>query len=474
VLIYEQEAIFLMYRQRNRFLFTLLCTILLCSFVQATILQISVQDSIDNSTIPRATVFLNGENYARTNNNGQVFINHSGLNDQLIRVSMTGYDDWEKLVAKNETSVLVNLSRKNITLKVNLYDSDSLGPVPGARINISAEYMTQTNQTDVSGSVTFVVNATTLYSIDITAPDYLPRSGIIDMDTEDKDAQYWMLNAKRFSFIINDKNGMAPVPDAEVRINTALVGKTDSRGVLTTSVTRGKVYTIDIEKGGYQTFTESRTISNTDALYSVVLSKTLVGAFISVFDENRDPVNGTDIYINGTLSGTTNQFGRINFPNLVSGSYNVEVRKTGYITVNRTILIINKGEDYTFEIPFENADLTLFVQEKDQKMVPNTTIIINGNTMGVTDDHGLYRTKVKFNTLYNITAIKDTYQPVSVQKQFAAGNATASVTLIIEKSLDWGFIIMIVIGVLGVLIVFGVIRKWGGRKRRHGMRRNDI
>jgi len=463
-----------MYRQRNRFLFALLCTLLFCSSVQATILQISVQDSIDNSTIPHATVFLNGDNYARTNNNGQVFLNHSGINDPLIRVSMTGYNDWEKLVAKNETSVLVNLVRKSITLKVNLYDSDSLGPVPGARVNISAEHMKQTNQTNVSGSVTFGVNASTLYSIDITAPDYLPRSGFIDIGTEDKDAQYWMLPANRFSFVIKDKNGMAPVPDAEVRINTALVGKTDTRGVLTTPITRGFVYTIDIKKNGYQIFTESRTISDTDALYSVVLSKEPVGAFISVFDENRDPINGTDVYINGTLSGTTNQFGRINFPNLVSGSYVIEVRKTGYITVNSTIHVINKGEDYTFEIPFENVDLTLFVQEKDQKVVPNATIIFNSNTMGVTDDHGQYRTKVKFNTLYNITAIKDTYQPVSVQKQFSQGNATTSVTLIMEKSLDWGLIAMIVIGVLGILIVFGVIRKWGGRKRRQSMRKNDI
>src|SRR5665647_1295548 len=121
-----------MYRQRNRFLFTLLCTFLLCSIVQAAILQITVQDSIDNSTIPRATVFLNGENYARTNNNGQVFLNHTGLNDPLIRVSITGYNDWENLVAKNATSLMVNLTRKSITLKVSLYDSDSLKPISGA------------------------------------------------------------------------------------------------------------------------------------------------------------------------------------------------------------------------------------------------------------------------------------------------------------------------------------------------------
>ncbi len=463
-----------MYRQRNRFLFALLCTLLLCSSAQATILQISVQDSRDNSTIPQATVFLNGDTYARTNSSGQVLLNHSGLNDQLIRVSMTGFEDWEKLVAKNATSVLVNLSRKSISLKINLYDTDSLGAVSGARVNISAENMKQTNLTDVSGSVSFGVNATTLYSIDITAPDYLPWSGSIAIGTENRDAQYWMFPANRFSFMVKDKNGMAPVPDAEISINTTLKGKTDSRGVLTTSVTRGKVYTIDIKKSGYQTFTESRLISDTDALYPVALSKAPLGAFISVFDENRDPINGTDVYINGNLSGTTNQFGRINFPNLVSGSYNIEIRKAGYISVNRTILVTTKAEDYIFEIPFENADLTLFVQEKDQKMVPNATIIINGITVGVTDDHGLFRTRVRFNTIYNITAIKDTYLPVSVQKQFAQGNATASVTLIMEKSLDLGLITMIVIGVLGVLIAFGVIRMWGRRKPQHSMRRNDL
>jgi hypothetical protein len=70
--------------------------------------------------------------------------------------------------------------------------------------------------------------------------------------------------------------------------------------------------------------------------------------------------------------------------------------------------------------------------------------------------------------------MKDTYQPVSVQKQFAQGNATASVTLILEKSLDWGFITMIVIGVLGIIIVFGAIRMWGGRKKQHSMRKNDL
>jgi|WetSurMetagenome_2_1015567.scaffolds.fasta_scaffold03954_7 hypothetical protein len=464
-----------MYRQRNRFLFALLCIILLCSSAQATILQISVQDSIDNSTIPRATVFLNGDSFGRTNNYGQVFLNYSGLNDPLIRVSVSGYEDWENLVPKNETFILVNLSRKNLLLKINLFDSDSLGSVSGAQVNISAEHMKQTNLTDVSGSVSFRVNASTLYSIDITAPGYLPRSGTIDIGTENKNAQYWLLPANRFSFIVKENIGMVPVSDADVRINNTFAGKTDNLGVLTIPVVRGKVYSIDINKAGYQEFTESRLLTETDALLSVTLIKVPLGAFVSVFDENRDPIKDADVFINGTLSGTTNQFGRINFPNLVSGPYNIEVRKTGYIPVNRTILVTDKGEDYTVEMPFENADLTLFVQEKDQKMVPNATIIINDKIVGDTDDHGQYRTKVRFNTLYNITVIKDTYQPVSVQKLFPEGNATASLTLIMEKNLDLRLIILIVVGVICVLVVFGIIRKRGGRtKRRSDLKKDEI
>jgi len=244
-----------MYRQRNRFLFTLFCIILLFSSVQAVILQISVRDISDNSTIPQATIFLNGTSYAKTDNNGEVSITHSGLDDQLIKVTMAGYKDWENLVGKNETSVVVNLSRKSLILKVNLYDSDSLGFVSGARVNISAENLTQTKLTDVKGSAAFDVNATTLYSIRITATDYLSREGVIDVGTETMDVQYWLLPSNRFSFVIQDKEGLRAVPDAEVRIDGVLAGRTDARGILTSPVSRDKIHTIEITKTGYQTFT---------------------------------------------------------------------------------------------------------------------------------------------------------------------------------------------------------------------------
>lgn len=465
---------FIMFEKKFRFLFALLILILVCSAAQATNLQITVQDSLDNSTVPHATIFVDGSNQGRTNNVGQFFVTHSGLNDIDLRVTNTGYDDWESMINKNATTVLVNLTRKCLTLKVDLFDSDSLSPVSNANITITADNTTLSKVTDATGSATFGVIAETLYSLSITAPNYQPRSTTIDMGAENQEVQYWLLSGNRFSVIIKDKDTSSPVSNAEVRVDSILLGKTDERGILITPLTRGKIYSIEIKKDGYKTYTETRQIGAGEALYSVSISKAAVGAFIYVTDENKAPLSCADIYLNGTLSGSTNEYGRLNFPNLVSGTYGLEVRKNGYVTVSRPISVVTQGQDYVFQMPLENAALTIFARDKDQKIISNATIVINGKYAGVTNDHGHFLTNVKMNTAYNITSTKENYLSASAQSQVIQGNSTGTITLTMEKNLDWGFIGMIAIGAIAVLILFAVIRMFGGRKKRHVTRRNEI
>jgi hypothetical protein len=463
-----------MYRFFSRLLPALLCLFLLCSAVQATDLQITVRDSIDNTLIPSATVFVNGADYARTNNNGQFLLTHNGLNNQRVRITMNGYNDWENVVLNNETVLLVNLSRKVVSLKVSLYDSDTLGPVAGALVNISAMNFTQGRQSDAAGAAVFSVNASMLYSVDITASNYEPRSGTVDVGMDNKEVQFWLLSGNKYSFVVKDKESQVPVPGAEVRLNSVLAGKTDERGILSIPVARGKDYTIEIRKDGYETITESRTISQADALYTAEITKAPLGAFVFVYDENNHPVSGADIYINGSLSGTTNQNGRHTFPDLVFGSYPVEVRKTGYIPSNRTIVVSNKSEDYSFTLASEGADLTITVKDKEQNTIADATIIINGKRSGQTDELGQYKTKVNFNTPYNFTALKEGYQPASVQKEIIQGNKTVLIDISLEKTADWGFIGIIGIVAIVVLVLYAAFRKFGKRPGHHVMRRNEI
>jgi hypothetical protein len=464
-----------MKRSLSPLLLALLCLLVLCSAAQALMdLQITVRDGIDNTSIPSANVYLNGVQYAMTNNNGQVAIPRTGLTDNRIRISTIGYNDWENFVAINQTSLLVNLSRKKVALKVKLYDSDSLGPIAGGLVNVSAMGYTQSKLSDASGAAEFSVNASMLYSVDISAPNYEPRSGTAEIGMENKDVQFWLLSGNKYSFVVNDKESRVPVPGAEVRINSVLVGKTDERGILSTPVARGKEYTIEIKKEGYDTFTELRTISDADALFTAEITKAPLGAFVYVYDENNRPVNGAEIYINGSLSGTTNEYGRSTFPDLIFGSYPVEVRKTGFIPSGRTIAVSNKSGEYAFTLHFENAVLTITVQDKDQKSIPNASIAIDGTASGQADDHGQLVTKVKFNQIYNITASHDGYQSASVQKQVVPGNATSSVTVTLEKTMDLGFIGTIAIIIIVVMILFAVFRMFRQRPGHHVMRRNEI
>jgi hypothetical protein len=464
-----------MYHPRLRFLFSLLLVVLLCSSVQATTsLLITVQDSIDNTSLPHATVFVNGANYALTNNNGQAFLTHQGVSNQDIRVVMSGYNDWEQVVSMNATTLLVNMSRKTLTLKVSLFDSDTLDPIAGAAINVTALNVSQMKQTDASGAVIFNVNGATLYSVDINAPNYQERGDTVEIGSENQEVQYKLLSGNSFSFVVKDKDSGSAISGAEIRLNAILAGKTDERGILITPVTRGKSYTLEIKKPGYSSYTETRTISSSDVIYPVGLTKAAVGAYVYIVDESKMPMSGADIYINGTLSGTSNEYGRLSLPSLVSGDYLLEVRKSGYTSQSRAISISGQNQDYSFTLPYENAAMTIFVQDKDQKIVSNATIVIDGTIAGATDDRGQLTTRIKFDQPVNISVTKEGYQAISVQKEVIRGNSTAAFTIVLDRNLDWGLISMIAFGVLGILILFAAIRMFGRKKHRHVMRRNEI
>jgi hypothetical protein len=463
-----------MYKHLFRFLSVLLFVIIICGTVQATNLELTVLDSLNNITISHATVFLNDVNIGMTDNFGQFYISQLSSNDFKLRLSASGYNDWQNTVGGNVTNLTVNMDRKSLTLKLSIYDSDTLSPIPNADITLTTENLTQTKQTDNTGTVTFGVTGVTIYTININSPNYPLRTETIEIGFSNREAQYWLLSSNRFSFIVKDQDGMTPLQDAEVRLDTVLVGKTDSRGILNTQVGRGKTYSIEIRKDGYQPYIETRAITDTDALLNVVMSKIPVGAFVYAVDESQAPVSGAEVYLDGTLVGTTDKYGHYTLSNVVSGSYSVEVRKTGLVNTQESINVTKQGDEFTIVLPFETVGLTVYVQDKEQKFLPNVTILFNNENRGLTDSHGQISTNAKLNTLYNITAIKDGYLTVSVQKEFKQDNMTPTLSLTLEKNLDWGFIGIIIVGALVVILLFGLIRMGGSKRRHHIIRKNEI
>jgi len=462
-----------MYNHRIRFLFVLLCLIAFCGAAQATNMLITVRDSLDNTTVPHATVYLSGANVGMTNNAGQ-FLLQSGQGDLNLRFSMEGYDDWSSTVSGNTTSLLVTLNRRVLVLNVALYDSNTLQSVSGATLYLTSANSTQIKTSDASGAASFGVTSYTYYSLNITASNYQPRSETINIAAKDQDVQYWLLSGNQYSFVVKDKTSLAAVADASISVDSVLLGTTNSRGILIAPISRNTPVTIEVKKTGYQTVTQSKTISTNEAVDSVMMSPVPIGAFVFVYDQKNQPIGSADVYVNNAVVASTNPYGRATLQNLVPGSYTLVVKKNGYIPVSKQIAVINDSSEFPMVLSLATVSQTFFVQDTDKKNVAGATVSLNGAIAGTTDAHGQLDTQLTYDTPYNITVTDDGYRPQSVQLNIPLGNTTTPLTITLEKNMDWGFLTLIGIGILVVLVLYAVIRLVGHRGRQHTTKRNEI
>jgi len=208
---------------------------------------------------------------------------------------------------------------------------------------------------------------------------------------------------------------------------------------------------------------------------SVLLTPVPVSAYVFVYDQQNQPINGADVYVNSTVEGTTNSYGRALLQSLVSGTYTIVVKKSGYSPVSQQIAITNDSSEFDVVLSLATVSQTIFVQDTDQKNIADATVILNGAVAGITDSHGELDAQLTYATPYNITVTHDGYNTKTVQKEIPLGNTTTALTITLEKSLDWGFITLVGIGILVILFLFVIIRRAAGhRSARSSTRRGEI
>ncbi len=270
--------------------------------------------------------------------------------------------------------------------------------------------------TDLSGSASFATRAEETYTLDIKAMNYQSRAATVEMGTDSRQVQYWLFRDDRFALVVKDDVTGLPLTDAEVAIEGVVRGKTDSRGAITLQLPREKVYNIRVKKDGYQDYNGRQVIGKDEALVTILLAKEPYNVFVSVFDENKEPVEGAVVAVNGKEAGVTNKFGRLTLEGYLGGDYNLTVSSGAYADSHVPLLINAQGQDITIELTYKTIDLTIFTQQPDEKMVDDVTILLNGNEIGTTDTHGQLETQVKVNTPYTINATKEGYLPEGVDR----------------------------------------------------------
>jgi hypothetical protein len=438
--------------------------LIVCGTAQASItLQITVRDAIDGSPVNGASVIVNGVTQGSTTSDGTFYLAHSGNTDLLVNVSKAGYVDSSVSVGKDQATLAVNLTRESLVLSINLFDSRTFAMITNGKITVTSGNTSVSKSSDASGLFSFNVLSGYTYALDISAPNYYPLTKSVTMGVENKQAQYYLLRSDLFSFQIKDKSDMSPLQGADVYVDETLVGTSDENGVVTTQIVRELHHAIKVSKTGYIQFVAEKTILASDAVMLVPLSRSPYSVFVSVFDESKSPVQGAGIYLGGVLKGVTDQYGQFGLSEISGGTYQLEVRQSGFVSKSQQVVITKNGQSITVELDYELADVTIFVQDSDKKIIPAAQVLVDNLSVGSTDDHGQLTTKLKVNTHHNVTARKDGYQTASTDKIVLPGSTASTVTLTMERSMDWGFILLMIGGAIGVIAVFVAIRFIGRR-----------
>lgn len=436
----------------RRIILILLVMALLIGCAQATVLVVTVRDASSAASISGASVYINGDYMGSTDAAGQYSYSHTFSTSLNLKVTKAGYQNFLDVVSSEATSILAELSRKEETLTVVVYDADTLSPVQDALVKVTGPDVSASEQTDASGEADFQVTSGASYNINIVAAHYDPLTKTVEMGTESKEVQYWLFRSDLFAIRVMDEDSASPLAGATVYINSVTKGTTDSDGLLSIYLEREASYQVKIEKDQYQAYLEQRYIGVDDALLQVSLSKYRYPVTVSVFDVEKKPVNGAEAVLDGVTLGTSDSYGRCGMTNLIAGTHSLEVRAEGYKTYGETFTIASTGIEIAAELVYNDASLLVTVEDDSHHVLSGVSILVDGSPAGVTNANGQMTAILPAYKSYNITAVLEGYATSSADADLPFGTAQQSVTVMMQKNLDLGFIVIIVviIGAIGI------------------------
>jgi len=454
-------------KKSHLILILLLSCALFCGTVQAVTLRINVADDSTGEAIADASIYIDGNYIGKTASDGTYSYVHSSTTDLYLKVVKNGYRDWVDYVDYDVTRVYVDMIREDTTLSIELYDATTLEPIVGAVVRVEGADYSDSEVTRSGGTAEFAVKAGEVYSIEVRASGYNDLSKTVEMESSDRTVQYLLFPNDILGIRVIDSGTSSPIQGAEVYIDNTLVGKTDADGGLQLHLERAKRYTFRITATDYQPYQETIYLDEDDVFLGVELSKSAYSVSIAVFDEATKPIEGAEVYLNGTLKGRTSQYGRFTLSNLPAGTYEIMVRASGYADWSETRRISGEGEEIVVELGYNRADVTFNVKDVDRNALAGVTIVIDDEVAGVTDGQGSLTRSLVTNRVYNVTAACEGYRNISVEVDIPAGTTEFSVPLVMEREFNiWIPVIGIGIVVILLVAVAVVIRRRRSSQRK--------
>jgi len=416
-----------------------------------------------------ALVYANNTLIGKTDDSGTIEVFSPGTEVIPLKVEKFGYDPWEGDIGENTTQILVELQKAKIALSVHLYDADTLDPVPGVSVTLEGDGSDSRVVSDSNGTAGFVVQSRTSYRIETDAEHYQPASMAVDIGISGKDVQVMLFRDDRFSIVVKDGDTGNPLAGARVFVEGIERGITDPKGVITLPMPRGKVYLIRVVMEGYEDYNGRQIVESDTAFLTIPVTKAPFTIFVSVYNEENDPVEGAFILVDNVTAGTTGRYGRAVLTNITAGRYILEVQHPGYVPARQPLVVAIQGEDVVTELLYRKENITIRTVEGSASPVPGVKISLNGEEAGFTSDRGTLPVLLRVDLPYTITAEKDGYHEVTIEQEISSSNMTPSLEIPMKRNFNWMLFSIAGIGVVAVIGAILVFRRRSGG-RSHGRR----
>ncbi|QYZ79114.1 PEGA domain-containing protein [Methanofollis formosanus] len=432
---------------------------LICSAVQATDVDITVKDADDGSYIKGASVYINDHYEGKTDSDGEFSYEYDGNSRYTLKVTKSGYEDWDDRIDDDERSVVVRMDRGTVDFTVSVYDAGTVQPIKGARVDITGQStdFDDYERTDAAGCASFDLEDGEEYSIEISADDYAEITREIEVDGDTKSVQYWLYPEGQFAFRVADAKSNSPIGGATVKVDGKSVGTTDANGVVTMVLNDDGYYDVEVTHPSYLTYSKEVHLGENVVLEDILLTKSTASLFVSVFDMEKKPIAGAKVVVDGKDAGTTDAFGRLDLDAVVAGTHSFEVSASGYVGQTKSLKTGEGTSDLVFELVRAKVPVSVLVENPSHEPVGEVKICVNGAAAGSTSSSGMLSLDLAPGT-YNITGTMDGYHEAVQETAVKAGSSGESVVLTLEPvGLPLGIIALILIVVVAVVAVAGVV-----------------
>ena len=446
--------------------FVLILTATSCGAV--VIVQV-VEKGAQVAPVPGALVYSNGTLIGKTDEEGLIEAVSPASDSVPLRVEKFGYDTWEETIGPKTDEVLVELRKAEIFLSAHLYDADTMDPLTGVNVTIEGEGANKSVVSDQNGTAMFTVQARGSYHIGVITEQYQPVSMEVEAGLAEKDIQVLLFRNDRFSIMVRDGDTGETLSGAHVSVDGSERGTTDSRGILTLPMPREKVYLIRIVMDGYQEYNGHQIVQSDTAFLTIPLSKAPYTVFISVSNEEAEPVEGALVLIDNRTAGKTSRNGRVVITNLTAGLYLVEVQHPDYVPAKQSVTVAIQGEDIATELMYRRDNITIKTVEGPGNPVAGVRISLNGREAGITGDTGTIAVVLPLNQNYTIIAEKEGYHRAVREHVITSQNRTSVIDITMERNFNWMILGIAGIGIIAVIGAFLLLRR-RSRPHSHGKR----